>query len=275
MKHAITTFVTDESISPGVLAMAVEERGFGSLIVPEHSHMPVAYEEPFPGAGTPGREYYRTLDPFVVLTAAATATRDLVLMTGVLLLAQRDVFYTAKEVASLDLLSGGRLKVGVGVGWNRHEMRHCGVDPATRGAKTDEQIRALRQIWTNEVAEFHGEFVDFGPSFSWPKPLQRPNPPIYVGGSSRAALQRLCDVGDGWLPPPLPADEIARARQFMTDNGRPDIPITMFGAPADPDALADYAAAGVEEAAFLLPTLPESDALRELDKLAALAQMTT
>lgn len=275
MKHAITTFVTDESISPGALAMAVEERGFGSLIVPEHSHMPVAYEEPFPDAGTPGREYYRTLDPFVVLTAAAMATQDLVLMTGVLLLAQRDVFYTAKEVASLDLISGGRLKIGVGVGWNRHEMRHCGVNPATRGAKIDEQIRALRQIWTNDIAEFHGEFVDFGPSFSWPKPLQRPNPPLYIGGSSRAALQRLCDVGDGWLPPPLPADEIERARQFMADNGRPDIPITMFGAPADPNALADYAAAGVEEAAFLLPTLPESDALRELDKLAALAQITT
>lgn len=275
MKHAIATFVTDESISPGALASAVEERGFHSLVVPEHSHMPAAYEEPFPGAGKPGREYYRTLDPFVVLTAAAAATKDLVLVTGVLLLAQRDVFYTAKEVASLDLLSGGRVRMGVGVGWNRHEMRNCGVDPATRGAKIDEQIRALRHIWSNEVAEFHGDFVDFGPIFSWPKPVQQPTLPIYIGGSSDAALQRVCDVGDGWLPPPLPPAGVLRARQFMTDNGRSDIGITIFGAPTDPRALADYAAAGVDEVAFLLPTLPESEALRELDKLAALERITT
>ncbi|ORW96537.1 LLM class F420-dependent oxidoreductase [Mycobacterium sp. IEC1808] len=271
MRHAIATFVTDEGIAPGALAAAVEERGFDTLIVTEHSHMPVEYEEPFAGASAPQREYYRTLDPFVALTAAAAATHTLKLMTGVILLAQRDVFYTAKEVASLDLVSGGRFRLGVGVGWNRREMQHCGVDPATRGEKMTEQIHALKQIWMNDVAEFHGTFVDFAPIHSWPKPVQRPHPPIYIGGGSRAALHRLRELGDGWLAPPMPADEVAEGRRWLADNGRNDVAITMFGAPADRNVLVDYAAAGVGEAAFLLPTLPETDTLHALDKLAEIA----
>lgn len=270
MRRAIATFVTDESIAPDTLAAAVEERGFDSLIVTEHSHMPVDYEEPFAGAGAPLREYYRTLDPFVALTAAAMATQKLILMTGVVLLAQRDVFYTAKEVASLDLVSQGRFKLGVGVGWNRREARNCGVDPATRGAKVTEQIRALKRIWTNDVAEFHGDFIDFAPIYSWPKPVQRPHPPIYIGGGSRAALVRLRDVGDGWLAPPMPVDDIAEKHRWLADNGRSNLPITLFGAPANPNAFADYAAAGVDEAAFLLPTLPETESLHALDSLAKL-----
>lgn len=270
MRHAIATFVTDESIAPAALAAAVEERGFDSLIVTEHSHMPVDYNEPFAGAGVPQREYYRTLDPFIVLTAAAAATKNLLLMTGVILLAQRNLFYTAKEVASLDLLSQGRFKLGVGVGWNRQEMLHCGLDPATRGAKMTEQIRALKRIWMDDVAEFHGDFLDFAPIYSWPKPVQRPHPPIYVGGGSRAALRRLRDVGDGWLAPPMPADDIDQGRRWLADNGRNDIAISMFGAPADRDALTGYAAAGVDEAAFLLPTLSEAATLHALDALAKL-----
>ncbi|GFG64890.1 LLM class F420-dependent oxidoreductase [Mycobacterium kubicae] len=270
MRYAIATFVTDEGIAPDRLAVAVEERGFDSLIVTEHSHMPVAYHEPYAGAGTPGREYFRTLDPFVVLTAAAAATRNLSLMTGVILLPQRDVLYTAKEVASLDLVAQGRFRLGVGVGWNEQEMRHCGVDPVTRGVKMTEQVRALKQIWTQDIAEFHGRIVDFAPIYSWPKPVQRPHPPIYVGGGSRAALRRLRDVGDGWLAPPMPANDIAQARQWLADNGRGDIAITLFAATANPKALVEYAAAGVNESAFLLPTMPEQDSLRELDRLAEL-----
>lgn len=182
MRFGISTFVTDESMLPGSLATEVEQRGFHSLIVTEHSHMPVAYEPPYPGAGEPPREYYRTLDPFVALASAATTTRNLVLVTGVVLLPQRDVIYTAKEVATLDLISDGRLVLGVGVGWNQLEMRHHGLDPASRGRKLNEQIRALKEIWTSDVAEFHGEHVDFAPLFSWPKPVQTPHPPIYVGG---------------------------------------------------------------------------------------------
>ena len=272
MKFSISTFVTDESIAPSRLAAAVEERGFHALMVTEHSHMPLAYEPPYSGAGDPPREYYRTLDPFVALASAAAATQTLTLTTGVILLAQRDVIYTAKEAATLDLVSNGRFVLGVGVGWNRHEMRHHGLDPATRGAKLNEQIQALKVIWTQETAEFHGDFVDFSPMFSWPKPVQQPHPPIYIGGTSTAALRRVCSLGDGWLPPTgLPVDEILRARQWLAASGRPDVPITIGGIGRDKETLAGYAQAGVDEVAFLLPTLPEPAAFRELDALAQLA----
>ncbi len=256
MKFSITTFVTDESIAPAPLAAAVEERGFHALMVTEHSHMPVAYEPPYPGAGDPPREYYRTLDPFVALASAAAVTQTLTLSTGVILLAQRDVLFTAKEVATLDLLSNGRVVLGVGVGWNRNEMRDHGLDPATRGAKINEQIRALKKIWMQETAEFHGDFVDFSSSYCWPKPVQRPHPPIYVGGTSKAALRRLCALGDGWLPPAgVTADEIGSARGVLAANGRTDVPITIFGAGRDEETLAGYLDAGVDEVAFLLSTL--------------------
>jgi probable F420-dependent oxidoreductase len=276
MKFSIATFVTDDSIAPGSLAAAVEERGFHALMVTEHSHMPVAYDPPYPGAPEPSREYYRVLDPFVTLASAAAATRSLVLTTAVILLAQRDVIYTAKEVASLDLISGGRVVLGVGVGWNRREMRHHNLDPATRGAKLDEQILALKEIWTKDIAEFHGEFVDFAPIYSWPKPVQRPNPPIYIGGTSRAALQRVCSYGDGWLPTVgVTVDEITRGREWFAANGRSDVPIAVWGVGRDEALLAGYAGAGVDEAAFLLPTLAESAALRELDELAELTAAVT
>jgi probable F420-dependent oxidoreductase len=270
MRFSITTFVTDESIAPGPLAAAVEERGFHALIVTEHSHMPLAYEPPYPGAGDPPREFYRTLDPFVALASAAATTRTLTLTTGVILMAQRDVIQTAKEVATLDLVSNGRVVLGVGVGWNRHEMRHHGLDPATRGAKLNEQIRALKQIWTQDTAEFHGDFVDFAPIYSWPKPVQRPHPPIYVGGTSTAALRRLCTLGDGWLPPALPADKVLGARRWLAANGRPDVPTTIYGVGRDKESLASYAHADVDEVAFLLPSCSEPAALRELDELAEL-----
>jgi probable F420-dependent oxidoreductase len=273
VRFSITTFVTDESIAPGLLAAGVEERGFHALMVTEHSHMPVAYEPPYPGAGDPPREFYRTLDPLVALASAAATTKTLTLTTGVILLPQRDVIYTAKEVASLDLVSNGRVVLGVGVGWNRHEMRHHGLDPQTRGAKLNEQIQALRQIWTHDTAEFHGDYVDFDPIFSWPKPVQRPHPPIYFGGTSRAALRRLCSLGDGWLPHAgLEVDEVLAARSWLAANGRPDVPITVYGVGRDKEALAGYAHAGVDEVAFLLPSLPESAAFHELDELAELAE---
>jgi probable F420-dependent oxidoreductase len=274
MRFGIATFVTDRGIAPGALAAAVEERGFRELIVAEHSHMPLAFQEPYPGSGALPRELFRTLDAFVALACAAATTRSLALTTGVTLLAQRDVIYTAKEVSSLDLVSNGRVVFGVGVGWNRHEMRHHGLDPATRGAKLDEQIRAIKQILADETAEFHGEFVDFGPMALWPRPVQRPHPPIYVGGSSPAALERVRALGDGWLPLGVVApDEIVRARRWFADNGRPDVPITICGAARDKATLAAYAEAGVEEVALLLSTLPESATLRELDELASVAEL--
>ncbi|HEY3469619.1 MAG TPA: TIGR03619 family F420-dependent LLM class oxidoreductase, partial [Amycolatopsis sp.] len=168
MKFGISTFVTDEGIRPDVLGAALEERGFDSLWLAEHSHIPVSRESPYPGGGDLPRVYYRTLDPFVALSAAAVATSELLLGTGIALLTQRDLIHTAKEVASLDLISDGRMRFGVGIGWNREEMRNHGTDPKTRGALIDEQLAALKEIWTKDEAEFHGKHVDFDPIFAWP-----------------------------------------------------------------------------------------------------------
>ena len=271
MKFGIATFMTDEGISPAPLAAAVEERGFSSLVVGEHSHIPVTYTPPYPGAGELPRVYHRMLDPFVALSSAATVTRELVLATGIMLLPQRDVLYTAKEVASLDLISAGRAMVGVGIGWNREEMSNHGTDPATRGTKVNEQLAALKQLWTQERAEFHGTFVNFDPVFTWPKPVQRPHPPIYVAGESPAALERLRRFGDGWLPQAAtPASELRRARQWLADNGRGSVSTMIWGAGRDEATLTGYAEAQVDEVAFLLPTQPEPETLRDLDELAAL-----
>jgi probable F420-dependent oxidoreductase len=271
MKFGIATFVTDESIRPDVLGRALEERGFDSVFLAEHSHIPASRESPYPGGGELPRHYYRTLDPFVALTAMASATSNLLLGTGVVLLIQRDVIHTAKQVASLDLISGGRVIFGVGAGWNREEMRNHGTDPRTRGALLDDQIQALKAIWTQDEAEFHGKYVDFDPIFSWPKPVQRPYPPVYVGGESPAALKRLAAHGDGWLPRfgTEPA-ELRRVRDWLAEQGRTGVPFTIFGANRDEQALDGYAGAGVERVTFMLPSLPEAETLTELDELAAL-----
>jgi probable F420-dependent oxidoreductase len=272
MKIGVATFVTDEGIRPERLAPALEERGFDSLFLAEHSHIPASRETPFPGGGELPRRYYRTLDPFVALTAAALTTRQLLVATGIALVPQRDVIHLANESASLDLVSNGRFILGVGVGWNREEMRNHGVDPKTRGAKVAEQLAALKEIWTKEQAEFHGRYVDFDPIFAWPKPVQRPHPPIYMGGESPAALERLLKYGDAWLlRPHTPRTEIPRVRRWLADQGRPDVPFTVFGAGRDRAELDGYREGGVERITLLLPTRPESQTLTDLDELAKLA----
>jgi probable F420-dependent oxidoreductase len=272
MKFGIATFITDEGIRPAALGRALEERDFSSLFIAEHSHIPAGRQSPYPAGGELPRRYYRTLDPFVALAAVATVTSRLVLGTGIALLPQRDVIHTANEVASLDLVSDGRVAFGVGVGWNREEMRNHGTDPATRGALMDEQLAALKQIWTQEQAEFHGKHVDFDPIFLWPKPVQQPHPPIYLGGESPAALRRLAAYGDAWLPRAhtSPA-EIQRVRGWLTEQGRDGIPFTVFAAGTDAAALAGFAEAGVDEVTLSLDTLPEAETLRALDALAAVA----
>lgn len=273
MKFGVSTFVTDEGIRPGPLAAALEERGFDALFLAEHSHIPVSRESPYPGGGDLPRKYYRTLDPFVALTAAAAHSRELLLGTGVALLPQRDLIHTAIEGASLDLVSGGRFVFGVGVGWNREEMRNHGTDPATRGALMNEQLQAIKELWTKEQAEFHGEYVDFDPVFAWPKPVRRPHPPIYIGGESPAAFRRLAAYGDGWLPrAQTTPEQIRQVRKQLADQGRTDVPMTIFGAPADEEKIAGWAEAGVDRVAFDLETKPESETLRRLDELAVLAQ---
>jgi probable F420-dependent oxidoreductase len=271
MKFGIATFITDEGIRPDALGRALEERDFSSLFIAEHSHIPVSRETPYPGGGELPRIYYRTLDPFVALTAAAAVTSRLVLGTGVVLLPQRDVIHTAKQVASLDLVADGRTAFGVGIGWNREEMRNHGTDPATRGARTDEQLAALKAIWTSDEAEFHGTHVDFDPIFAWPKPVRKPHPPIYLGGESPAALRRLAEHGDAWLPRAHTSpEEIRRVRGWLAEQGRENVPITVFAAPPDPAALTGYAEAGVDEITLSLDTLPEAETLRTLDDFAQL-----
>ncbi|ANN16545.1 LLM class F420-dependent oxidoreductase [Amycolatopsis orientalis] len=273
MEIGIATFITDEGIRPDVLAAAVEERGFSSLQIAEHSHIPVSRESPYPGGGELPRIYYRTLDPFVALTAAAVATSTLKLGTGVALLQQRDVIHTAKEVASLDLVSEGRFLFGVGVGWNREEMRNHGTDPRTRGALVDEQLAALKEIWTKDEAEFHGKLVDFDPIFAWPKPVQKPHPPIYIGGAGEKVMRRIAGFGDGWLPhAQTPPEELRRARQWLADQGRSDIKFSAFGAPPEEAALSRLVEGGVDETTLFLPTEPEAATLERLDQFAKVAE---
>ncbi|EHR50477.1 putative F420-dependent oxidoreductase [Saccharomonospora marina XMU15] len=273
MKFGIATFVTDEGIRPDALGEAVEERGFDSLFLAEHSHIPASRQTPYPGGGELPRSYYRTFDPFVALTAAAVATRGLLLATGVALLPQRDLFHTAKQVASLDLLSGGRFLFGVGVGWNREEMRNHGTDPASRGALLSEQLSALKEIWTRDEARFHGEHIDFDPIYQWPKPASKPHPPIYVGGESPAALARLAQHGNGWLPrAQTTPEQIRSALRLLAEQGRQDVSVTIFAAGRDSGLIEGWAEAGVERVTFFLPTRQKDDTLRLLDERAVLAQ---
>lgn len=271
MKFGISTFITDEGIAPAALARAIEERGLDSLFIAEHTHIPASRQSPYPGGGDLPEKYYRTLDPFVALSAAAEATERLLLGTGVALMIERDTITTAKEIASLDLVSGGRFVFGIGVGWNREEMANHGTDPRTRGRLLDEQIRAMREIWTKERAEFHGEFVDFDPIYAWPKPVQSPHPPIYVGGGE-AAFGRIEEYGDAWLANSLPPQNLEPMLQTLRQHTGREVPTTVFGAAADPESLEGYARLGVERVAVMLPTLPERETLHKLDEIAAITQ---
>jgi probable F420-dependent oxidoreductase len=267
MKFGISTFVTDEGIAPGALARAIEERGFDSLFIAEHTHIPLSRKSPWPRGGELPRRYYRTLDPFITLTAAAGTAERLLLGTGVVLVVERDPIITAKEVASLDLVSGGRVFFGVGVGWNREEMENHGTDPRTRGKLTDERIRAMIEMWTKEEPEFHGRYVDFDPIGIWPKPVQKPYPPIYVGGG-RGAFERVAQFGDAWLANGLTPEELEPMLRGLREVAGRDVPTTVFNASSDLKDLDEYRRLGVERVLLGLPTLPESETLLQLDNLA-------
>src|SRR5262249_14118358 len=200
MDFGALMFFTDYAISAVDLAKALEERGFESVWAPEHSHIPTSRKTPFPGGGELPKRYYDAMDPFVSLTAAAIATSRLRVGTGVCLVAQRDPIQTAKLVASIDQVSGGRFLFGVGAGWNAEEMANHGTRFATRFKLMRERVEAMRAIWTSSRAEYHGDLVDFSPIIAWPKPVQKPSPPVHVGGAFPHAARRAIRYGDGWIP---------------------------------------------------------------------------
>lgn len=271
MKFGVSTFITDEGISPVDLGPAIEERGFDSLFLAEHSHIPVSRETPYPGGGDLPRIYYRTLDPFVTLGAIAPVTTDLLLATGIALMIHRDPIITAKEVASLDVISGGRAVLGIGAGWNREEMRDHGTDPRTRGRLLDERMRAIIALWTKDVAEYHGDFVDIEPCYMWPKPVQQPRPPILVGGHSAATFARIAEYGDGWLTVGLPPEVLGPEIVRMREVAGPDKSVVVYGTAHDTDTVAAYVALGVDRIVLYLPTRPEAETLRLLDEMAKVA----
>ncbi len=273
MKFGISTFVTDEGIAPGALARAIEERGFDSLFVAEHTHIPLNRRSPWPRGGELPRKYYRTLDPFITLTAAAATTENLLLGTGVALVVERDPIITAKEVASLDLVSGGRVIFGIGAGWNREEMENHGTDPRTRGRLLNERIQAMIEIWTKDEAEFHGKFVDFDPIGCWPKPVQKPYPPIYVGGGSRA-FGRIAEFGDSWLANGLGPRKLEPMLVELREVAGREVPVSVFNASTEPEDLEAYAQLEVERVLLGLPTLPEGETLDHLDNLAGVVAAT-
>lgn len=268
MRIGVLTFITDQGIGPVELGAALEERGFESLFVAEHTHIPVDRSSPYPLGGPLPERYFRTLDPFVALSAAAAATQHLTIGTGIALVSQRDPIITAKEVASLDLVSGGRFRFGVGVGWLREEIANHGVDPSVRGRVAEERLRAMVEIWTHDEAQFHGDFVDFNAINSWPKPVSRPHPPIYIGGGP-AIFGRIARLGTGWIALTPSAEALsAQLDQLRAVTGH-DVPVTVIHA-GNPtaEAVDSYRPLGVERILLDLPTAPADETLRRLDRLA-------
>ncbi|MEV5569028.1 LLM class F420-dependent oxidoreductase [Spirillospora sp. NPDC052269] len=271
MKFGVSTFVTDDGIGPAPLGRALEERGFGSLFLAEHTHIPASRESPWPGGPELPRRYYRTYDPFVALSAAAAVTERLTVATGIALIVQRDPIILAKEVASLDHVSNGRAVLGVGAGWNREEMRNHGTDPRTRMRLLRERVLAVKELWTKDEAEFHGEFVDFDPVFSYPKPVQDPHPPVLLGGSGPTTFDRVLEFGDGWMPIyGRGTEDLANQIADLRERAGRRLPVTVFAVPPEDEVVAELEAAGVNEILFNLPTAPEDETLRTLDDLTKL-----
>src|SRR6266852_3860851 len=243
MDFGAAMFFTDYSMSAADLARELEARGFESIWAPEHSHIPLARTSPFPSGGELPKQYYDVMDPFVTLTAAAAATKTIKVGTGVCLVVQRDPIQTAKLVASLDQVSGGRFLFGVGGGWNADEMADHGTEFKTRFKLMRERIEAMKAIWTQSKPEYHGEFVNFPPMMTWPKPVQKPHPPIIVGGAFPHAARRAIRYGDGWVPiagraPYGDVNEyLPKFKQMIAEAGRETeaVPITLIGGPEDVD----------------------------------------
>jgi probable F420-dependent oxidoreductase len=271
MRFGLSIFLTDETIAPDEVALLAERRGFDSLWLPEHTHMPLDHS-PYPSGGAVPRHYLRTLDPFVALTAAAAATDSLLLGLGICLIVQRDPIVTAKQVATLDRMSGGRVLLGVGAGWNRREVEHHGTPFDRRFGVMRERVEAMRALWTQEVASYSGRYVEFGPSWLWPKPLQDPLP-VYVGGNREQVLDRVLRYGDHWLPNREWDLEtrIAELRRRAEEAGKPRPDVTYFGADIDPATVERLADAGVDRVLLRLPSAGREQVEDALGRAAEIA----
>jgi probable F420-dependent oxidoreductase len=277
MHVGLTMFATEYAIQPHDLAVEAEARGFESLWLPEHSHIPTSRKSPWPGGGELPKPYYYSYDPFVSLAAAAALTKTIKLGTGVCLVIQRDPIHTAKEVSTLDRLSSGRFLFGVGAGWNAEEMAHHGTAFETRFKLMRERILAMKEIWTHDKAKFSGEFVKYDEIFQWPKPVQKPHPPIIVGGGFPHAAKRAIAYGDGWIPIGGrldPLQVLPQFRKMAKDAGRDraSLSFSLFGVARDPELLKRYRDAGVDRVVLQLPSKPREEILPMLDESAGFAR---
>ena len=277
MKFGVGYFPTDEGVDPVTLAHLCEQRGIESLLFTDHTHIPAGRETAYPPGGELPREYARIYDPFVAAMAAAAATSELRVGTGVCLVTERDPIVTAKQVASVDRLSGGRMLFGVGAGWNREEMQNHGTDPSRRFSLMRERVEAMREIWTADEASYHGEHVDFERIWCWPKPLQEGGPPVLVGGHGRKVLDRVVAFGDEWMPNRIGDDEkiaarIVRLREAGEAASRGPLGTTLANASREPAVIEHYERAGVHRFLFWLRQGDAADAERRLDRIAAAAE---
>ena len=276
MRVGVFYFPTDYGIETGELGRVLEERGFESLFVCEHTHIPTSRRSPFPSGGPIQERYKHTHDPFVALSFAAAATKTLKLGTGICLVIERDPIVTAKSVASLDRMSGGRFLFGVGGGWNAEEMENHGTVFSTRFRLLRERVLAMKALWTEEEPAYHGEMVDFDPVWFYPKPVQKPHPPIYLGGESDHTLKRVMEYCDGWFPrandefdPKLAASRLAAAASAVGRDPK-SLSITVFRAPSDAAALKRYRDAGIDRVLLEIPDLSRGEILKTIDRLAPL-----
>lgn len=272
MKYGVVIFPTEYCIDPVTLAKEVEARGFESLLFPEHTHIPSLRATPLPSGGELPKEYSHTLDPFVALAAAQSSTHQLKIGTGVALVTERDPIITAKEVATLDYLSGGRFLFGIGGGWNREEMRNHGTEPKTRMRLLEERVSAMKEIWTNENASFTGTFTNFSRIWCWPKPVQKPYPPIILGGNSRQAPDRAARVADEWMPQAPKSvnqvkDLVDLSAKACREMDRDPLPITLYRVPQDPNYLFEIESLGISRAIFSLASSTKTDVLKQLDQI--------
>ena len=278
MHVGVFYFPTHYGIDLAELGKALEDRGFEALFVCEHTHIPVSRRTPFPGGGELPKRYIHTHDPFVALSFAAAATKTLRLGTGICLMTQRDPIVTAKVIASLDQLAGGRFEFGVGAGWNVDEMENHGAKYESRFKLMNERLLAMKEIWTKDEAQFHGEFVNFDPIWSNPKPKQRPHPPILLGGETDHTLKRIVDYADGWFPRAKPDTDprefVGRLRQAAGTVKRnwADLSITVFRAPSDQAKLEKYREAGIKRVLLEIPDLDRDGILKHVDTLTPMAK---